>query len=365
MDTIEIGKNESLKMKSHLFFWVIFIVYETAAIYFMGHGFAPFKDYLIHYILNISLFYSNAFLVLRYAYGKPNFLIKSIFLGLSVLIIYLGVKYLLNLLFLTSGMHTNDEIGDLTSFFGKSIWRALYFIGLSTAYIFSVSSTLHRKQIANLQLQHLQSLLHQQKLEKDLLSSENAFLKAQINPHFVFNSLNFIQNYVANYSEKGSELIIQLAEVMRYAFAEPAADGKVELNAEIEQLHNYQYLNQQRFNQLLYLHMQITGDTENIRIIPLVLISVLENLFKYAELTEANKPAKFYLTANQEGVSLYVHNHKAKRNHISSTGIGISNMQKRLDQYYPGQYALNVKQNEYHYELNLSISIPIYEVLYY
>ncbi len=365
MKTIGIGKNELVKIKPHLFFWAIFIGYETAAIYSMGHGFAPFTDYLIHYILNISLFYGNAFLVLKYAYDKPNFLIKGILLGLSVVIVYLVIKYLLNLLFLATAMHTKDEIGDLTSFFGKSIWRALYFLGLSTAYVFSVSAILHRKQISNLELQQLQNRLQQQKLEKDLLLSENAFLKAQINPHFVFNSLNFIQNYVADYSEKGSELIIQLAEIMRYAFAEPAADGKVDLSTEVEQLHNYLYLNQQRFNQQLYIDMQIDGDTENIRIIPLVLISVLENVFKYGDLTDGNVPAKFYLNTTDAGISLFVKNRKAKRNHVSSTGIGMGNMQKRLNQHYPGQYTLDINQDAQHYKLNLTIAIPIYDDLLY
>ena len=230
--------------------------------------------------------------------------------------------------------------------------------------MFSVSALLHRKQVANLQLQQLQNELYQQKLEKDLLTTEIAFLKAQINPHFVFNSLNFIQNYVAVYSEKGSEMIIQLAEIMHYAFAEPTADGKVNLDIELEHLHSYLYLNQQRFNQQLHLDLQVNGNTENIRIVPMVLISILENIFKYGQLTDSNHPAKFYLNANDEGISLFVQNQKAKRRHVSSSGIGMSNMQKRLDQYYPNQYILSIEQNAHDYQLNLKISIPVYDLLY-
>lgn len=353
------------KAKYHLIFWVIFIIYETSTIYFMAHRFAPFIDYATHYILNISLFYANAYLVLHYAYDRKGFILKAVSWGFFAITVYLGLKYLLNLLYISESIHTNDQLSNITKFFNASIWRALYFIGLSTAYLFSVSTMMQRKHIANLELQQLQNRLHQQKLEKDLLSSENAFLKAQINPHFVFNSLNFIQNYVADYSEKGSELIIQLAEIMRYAFAEPAADGKVDLSTEVEQLHNYLYLNQQRFNQQLYIDMQIDGDTENIRIIPLVLISVLENVFKYGDLTDGIVPAKFYLNTTDDGISLFVKNRKAKRNHVSSTGIGMGNMQKRLDQHYPGQYTLDINQDAQHYKLNLTIAIPIYDDLLY
>ncbi len=364
MSLIEIEKNKLQKIKPHVVFWVVFVTYETAAAYFMSHKFSLFIDYFSYYSLNISLFYINAYLILHNAYNKKNFLLKAVLLGFAALIVYLGLRYLLHQLFTGSGIHTKAELGSLTHFFNAGIWRGLYFIGLSTAYVFSVSTIIHRKQISGLELQQLQNRLHQQKLEKNLLSSENAFLKAQVNPHFVFNSLNFIQNYVADYTEKGSELIIQLAEVMRYAFAEPAADGKVELSAEIEQLYNYQYLNQQRFNQPLYLDIQINGDTENIRIIPLVLISILENLFKYAELTDCNTPAKFCLNTSGEGISLYVHNQKAKRSHVSSSGIGMSNMQKRLNQFYPNQYTLTIEQNAHQYKLDLNIAVPAYDLLY-
>jgi len=366
MDYLIIGKNELLKIKPHFIFWTIFISYEVATTFFMAGRFAPFVDYAIHYILNIFLFYGNAYLVLRFAYGNKYFLFKGIVTGFLVLIIYLLIKYLLNIFFLKSGIHTNDDFVNINSFFHKSIWRAIYFLGLSTAYIFSVSAMAHRKQVDSLQLQQLESQLEKQKLEKNLLAAENAYLKAQINPHFVFNSLNFIQNYVADYSEKGSELIIQLAEVMRYAFAEPTPDGKVNLSDEVEHLYSYLYLNQQRFNQQLFIDVQVNGDTENTRIIPLVLISVLENMFKYGELADSTVPARFHLNVDHDGVTLSVQNKKAKRSHVYSSGIGMSNMQKRLDQSYPGKYQLDVVQNVNHYKLNLKIAIPAtYEVLHH
>jgi len=366
MNFIKFEKSELQKIFPHLLFWTVFISYETAAVFFTAKGFAPFIDYVTHYLLNISLFYANAYLVLRFAYGTKNFLVKGILLGFFVLIVYLCLKHLLNLVFVNSGIYTNDEVGDITTFFSKGISRIIYFLALSTAYIFSVSAMAHRKQVDSLQLQQLENQLEKQKLEKNLLAAENAYLKAQINPHFVFNSLNFIQNYVAGYSEKGSELIIQLAEVMRYAFAEPTPDGKVNLDDEIENLYSYLYLNQQRFNQQLFIDVQVNGDTENTRIIPLVLISVLENMFKYGELADNTMPARFHLNVDQDGVTLSVQNKKAKRSHVYSSGIGMSNMQKRLDQFYPGKYQLDVVQNVNHYKLNLKIAIPAtYEVLYH
>ncbi len=366
MDFIDSGKNGLQKIKFHILFWAIYISYEIATIFFIGRHFSPVIDYVTHYILNISAFYGNTYLALRFAHGAKNALIKGILSGLVVLIGYLVLKYLLDMFFLSSGIHTKDQIGNIASFFGNGIWRALYFIGLSTAYTVSVYAIEYRKQVDSLKLQQLQSQLEKQKLEKNLLAAENAYLKAQINPHFVFNSLNFIQNYVAAYTEKGSELIIQLAEVMRYAFAEPTPDGKVNLSDEVEQLYSYLYLNQQRFNHKLFIDVQVNGDTENIRIIPLVLISVLENMLKYAELTNSTAPAMFHLNADEHGISLAAQNNKAKRKHVSSTGIGMSNMQKRLDQFYPGKYQLDVVQNVSHYKLNLNIAIPAtYDVLYH
>ncbi len=366
MRFINIEVNGLMKFRFHIIFWVVYIIYEIATIFFIGRHFSPVIDYVTHYILNISAFYGNTYLALRFAYGAKNALINGILSGLVVLIGYLALKYLLDMFFLSSGIHTKDQIGNIASFFGNGIWRALYFIGLSTAYTVSVYAIESRKQVDSLKLQQLKSQLEKQKLEKNLLAAENAYLKAQINPHFVFNSLNFIQNYVAGYTEKGSELIIQLAEVMRYAFAEPTPDGKVNLSDEVEQLYSYLYLNQQRFNHNLFIDVQVNGDTENTRIIPLVLISVLENMFKYGELADSTVPARFHLNVDHDGVSLSVQNKKAKRKHVSSSGIGMSNMQKRLDQFYPGKYQLDVVQNVSHYKLNLKIAIPAtYEVLYH
>lgn len=352
-------------LKWHLLFWVLFIAYEVFVAYSANGGFSRTIDYITFYIINIGLFYLTAAIIVKNSPGgKPNYVKIVLFIVLAM-VVYIAVKYYIPLLYVSMGVYKHNTKG--LSFYAAlsaALFRGVYFIGFATAYALSRLTLTSLKRIAELDKQSLQNQLEQETLQKDLLVSQYAFLKAQVNPHFLFNMLSFLHSNVYKYSEQLGDQIIHLADLMRYAFTEPEVDGKVELASETAHIENYLSLNKLRFNQQLYLNFSATGDIDSVRIIPLVLITMIENIFKYGDLLDAQHPATIKLDVTGNRLHLQINNRKVRRNHAISSGIGMVNVQKRLDQAYPGQYQLNITQDDINYQLDLLINVPQHEMLY-
>ncbi len=350
-------KLENLKL--HAFVWTIFFVYELTFSLALGQKFSNVPDYAGHYSLNIALFYFNAHFLLpnTVIYGKKRYLSYLLVpvAMLAEIAIYIGLKFLL--LKLLYQFHYYESAPDIAgrAFLISSIWRAIYFIGLSTGYWFALSTIQNRKRIANLENINLRNELQNQVLEKTLLITENEFLKSQINPHFLLNTLNFLYNSVSKYSEKVADSIMLLADMMRYALTSTDKDGKVKLESEIENINNFIQLNQARFNQRLNIDFDVDGDPGDLRIIPLVLITLVENVFKYGDLSAANCPAKVEIFIRDNNLTCVTLNNKNKAARTHGYGIGIQNVKKRLDMYY--KYELNIEDKDTEYKSTLKIEL--------
>ncbi|HAD14804.1 MAG TPA: hypothetical protein DCF33_20445, partial [Saprospirales bacterium] len=127
-------------------------------------------------------------------------------------------------------------------------------------------------------------ILQEQKLQLEMEKSQANFnfLKAQINPHFLHNTLNFLYAKSLPYSEELSEGILTLSDIMRYALDEQTRqDGKALLADEVEHVNNVIKINQLRFENQLQVHFTVQGSLEGLRIAPFVLITLVENAFKH------------------------------------------------------------------------------------
>lgn len=365
MGLTKLSQSKFYFLRSHLIFWIIFGCYELAVAYsYFGH-FSPLVDYLTYYFINIALVYIHAAMVKRQITANRQPYLRIVLYSIAEILAYLLLKYLITLLFLHIHYYQIKDISAPVAFIRDGSWRAIYFIGLGSAYALGKISIESAKRISELDKQRLQSQLNEQVLEKNLLSSENAFLKAQINQHFLFNMLSFIHSNVLKYSETIGDLIISLSDLMRYAFTEPDADGKVRLSGEVEHIENYLSLNQHRFNHRLNFDFRATGDIDNMRVISLLLVTIIENVFKYGDLQNPAYPAKIYINADGNKLHLHVDNSKLTRPHGHSSGIGMDNVQKRLELMYPGNYRLNISQDTQTYQLDLNINIPQDDLLHH
>ncbi|MBB6501565.1 sensor histidine kinase [Pedobacter cryoconitis] len=200
--------------------------------------------------------------------------------------------------------------------------------------------------------------LNHQKLEKQLIDSEIAYLKSQINPHFLFNTLNFLHNSAIRTSPGLSKPILLLSDIMRYALTEVPLNGKVDLAEEIEQIASFIDLNQFRFDHNLQLSFTITGNTGNLKIIPLILLTPVENIFKYADLKNYENPVKINLDIDDNKLQFTITNRKLRtRRTVMSHGLGLKNLKLRLDAYYLDNHHIQIVENADTYSFKLQITL--------
>ena len=347
-------KLENLKL--HFIFWAVFIIYELSVSFSFGGKFSSFPDYAGHYLINISLFYFNAHVVFptAVAENRRSYFLLAILI-LAELAVYIFLKFLLLNFLPVLNVHVSRPISNLWSFTMESIWRAVYFVGLSTGYWFALSTIHDRERIADLENINLKNELQNQILEKTLLTTENTYLKSQINPHFLLNTLNFLYASISKISDKIADSVLLLADIMRYALTNADEDGKVKLELEIEHINNFIKLNQARFNQRLNINVVTNGSTDGLRIIPLILITLTENVFKYGDLLNTEYPATVVITIEKHILTFTTQNRKRKSIHEHGYGIGIKNVRSRLAMYY--KYELIIEDTETAYKSILKIEL--------
>ncbi|HTR27628.1 MAG TPA: histidine kinase [Puia sp.] len=196
-------------------------------------------------------------------------------------------------------------------------------------------------------------------LEKEKLSAELKFLKAQVNPHFLFNTLNNLF-YLATIGSDSTPLVVaKLSEVMRYMMFDSSRD-KVELAKEIEYMQHYIHLERLRLRDEVRLDFEVVGRT-NLLISPLILITFLENAFKHgASGTSAPAWIRARLEVDEERLEYRIGNSKPAKavKGKPTPGIGLTNVQRRLDLSYPGRYTLDIDDREDVYYVHLIINYP-------
>ena len=193
-------------------------------------------------------------------------------------------------------------------------------------------------------------------LENEKLVSELAFLKSQINPHFLFNSLNNIYSLAYQKSEKTPEAILKLSEIMRYMLYE-SNENKVPLLEEIRYLKNYIELQKLRFKDKAYINFEVDEDIQDQKITPLILISFVENAFKHGVATDKENPITIVLNVSTNKLFFQVLNRKNTQNKDETGGIGLQNVKRRLDLLYKGQYRLHIQDDKDIYSCELYLNL--------
>lgn len=196
------------------------------------------------------------------------------------------------------------------------------------------------------------------KLEEDKLTTEINFLKSQINPHLLFNTLNTIYSFsIANAAET-PKMILKLSDIMRYMLYE-TNEERVTLQKELDYISDYISLQQLRIKDRGEVHFDISGSTEGAFIAPMLLISFVENAFKHSMDSMASG-ILIRVSIAIEGSKLKLHVINTYEKNASDErigGIGLQNVQKRLDLLYEGMHDLNVNDNGNEYEIILHLNL--------
>lgn len=203
----------------------------------------------------------------------------------------------------------------------------------------------------------LQAKSRVSELETEKVASELKALRAQVNPHFLFNSLNTIYSEALKKSDKAPKLILKLSDMLRYVVDKMEQD-LVSLEEEIEYLQNFVELHKERLNDPSKVKFLIPDDFESLKIAPLLLLNFVENAFKHADLTDDKSFISIDLSIQEKQLTLNCSNSffqsETKNN---SFGSGIENAKRRLELAYPDSHFLNIQANEntYHLELKLEL----------
>ncbi len=188
------------------------------------------------------------------------------------------------------------------------------------------------------------------------LRNELELLKSQINPHFLFNSLNNIDSLIRTNPEDASNSLVKLSEMLRYMIYETKTD-KVMLNQEIIYLNNYISLQQLRLSKKNQIRFQFPEKCSDIKIAPMLLIPFVENAFKFALKSGSGPAIDISLQCIGNSLKFSCENNYKKGEEPTPEihGIGIENVKRRLEILYPGKHQLTISDHEPVFKVELSL----------
>ncbi|HLL44532.1 MAG TPA: sensor histidine kinase [Segetibacter sp.] len=304
------------------------------------------KDFWVYLIsVQISLvllFYTSLY------YIFPNYLGKRKYFKLIVVMLALILLATILRFFIAAVITQFHFIDDITNEeLNKESWMQLRlnlaFVGISLALWFAGRNAEIEKE--------------KKEMENEVLNAELKALKYQINPHFLYNTLSFMYAKALPVSDELSKAIATLSEIMRYSLNGSNGHEHVSLKKEIQYIQNFIELQQLRFSNDLFVEFQHNITSPDEKILPLILITFVENAFKHGVLNDKENPLKINLLANDEELNFEVINKINRDAKEKSSGIGLNNIAKRLQLAYPGKHDLLITQENNYYTAQLTLKM--------
>jgi LytS/YehU family sensor histidine kinase len=292
-------------------------------------------------LLAISV-YINLLVLLPFFFTKRRYFLFTVLEILNILL-FICLNYFISFAF--EGKHPNFLNEVIAEFI-----LVLVFLIITTLIKFTRDSL--ALQDANLKIKEI---------EQANMISELQALKAQINPHFFFNTLNSIYSFSLDGSEKTPELILKLSELMRYILYE-TNDDYISMERQLDFLRNYIYLEQLRTDEKIKIEMEIEGTYKDLMVAPLLFVPFIENAFKHVAKEKDNSSfirISFDLT-KPDSVGFTVKNkkyHSVDPVKGSKEGIGLANVRKRLNLLYPSKHELIISDKGDVFEVKLFLEL--------
>jgi len=292
-------------------------------------------------MLNISLFYIHALWVLPRVLESGKFKLWKISFLLFEIVIYIMLVLLISL-FLIKVLNVNKDPKSIFTkvSFANTLFRCIYLILYGTGYYFLLNFIRNKKaeMARKVRLEQLNNKLLE--ANSQLLQAEVDYLRAQINPHLLFNTLSFIKHSAKHSPEDADEAIMLLSGILSFA-TQGGGKETVILKDEIIQVENIIRLNQLRFGDRLNVRFTQNIQNYNTPIMPIVLLTLVENVFKHGELHDVNNPAEIYVEESFGKVVYRTRNLVANDQLIPSNNTGLQNIRVRLEKSFPGRYTFN------------------------
>jgi len=335
----------------HLLFWLAFIAYQMISLGVMSDDVLSFTwdvQQITSIPTTIVLCYINLLVFLPDFYDRRKF---ATYICLLLLLVFIGAfldRAWAHFIWRNWDQHHFPEryLRDKNQF-----WIPLRILR-NAAQVFSMIALTTFLRLARRSYTTEKNL---RELEIEKISAELGYLKAQINPHFFFNTLNSLHALTIDTSVKANALVLRLSDLMHYMLYKTGT-SKVSLTEEIKYLEDYISIEQLRFADRLAVSFQYFGDISGKMITPLLLLPFIENAFKHG-ITDGSGWVTINLRVTGNGLTLRVKNSYHDRKQDHEPGLGIKNLKRRLELTYPGQYELLLTRHEEYFEAFLKIEL--------
>jgi sensor histidine kinase YesM len=327
----------------HIKLWTPFIFMGVRLLSFVLRSIYKLNDYTLWELLeNVKYTMTLDFVTLCvfYFFFAPRFFArKKIWLYASLSIIYFfAYAFVWAIVFEYRGATDEQVYLFYFSSLGHSVLQAMYGI------------------LTRLAIEWFQKREEKKELEQQNTKTELALLRSQINPHFLFNTLNNINSFAQTAPDKTSFAIVKLSDIMRYMLYE-AADEKVMLSRETKYIKDFLELQKIRFGNSDFIDFKQGKIDSDIFIPPLLFIPFIENAFKHGK-KNPEKPISIYIEFNNGTLYFTCKNGIRKLNETESnrsSGFGIANIKRRLELLFPEKYELNIHVDDSIYSVELKI----------
>ncbi|TCC91655.1 hypothetical protein EZ428_07800 [Pedobacter frigiditerrae] len=287
-------------------------------------------------------FYVNYLLLVPYFLKRGN-IVKYILSLLGCLFAFSPLYYLMEqIVYPLIGWKSYNL--DLDFFFAFIVTLGAnflnIFLGLLLSYLMDWRNIRAEKEVA----------------EKEQLKTELAFLKSQVNPHYLFNTINDIYSLTQQQSEEAPAALLKLSELLRYMLRE-SDDPYVPLINEIDYLNNVIDLQKIGQKGQSYINFKVVGKIDQQKIAPLILINFIENAFKHGVFKDSEAPIQILIAIDVQAFHLHIRNKVNTHKKDRTGGIGLVNVQRRLALIYPNRHTLLIDQQTDTFIVDLKIDL--------
>lgn len=326
------------RIVQHIFFWIVILIYFT-----LGYG--KEGNYRLEFYRSFVFLFDHMFLVYSFFYVLiPRFLLTKKFLLFALFAV---VVYTISIIFswflnfrVLAAQKTWWSIG--ASLLGGST-----VLGIAISIKFLKSWYKQKQQILE--------------AENQRTIAELELLKSQVHPHFLFNTLNNLYSHTLKGSEKSPEIVLKLSNLLRFMIYE-SKEAYIPLQMDLAILQQYMDLEQLRYGDRLDISMRITGNIEDEKIAPLLLLPLVENAFKFGVSNQLDQCwISFDVNVEQGIMKLKLINSKDEESgKKESGGLGLQNVKKRLAFLYPGRHQLHISNEAELFVIDLSIQLSAF-----
>ncbi|MDU0369843.1 sensor histidine kinase [Hymenobacter endophyticus] len=288
---------------------------------------------------------------LGYLWVFPRYLrrgrLPQLLLGVAgIMATFIALRYLLEQVLLPAalGFGNYDADTPTSAYVLENLYWGTSYIVLSAA-VWGLENAFRRER-------------EHQQLQQEKTRAELAFLKTQINPHFLYNTLNYLYAEAYLVSEPLADAVLRLSDLMRYMLTE-SPDGTASLQHEVDYLRNYLALHRLRFEDQFFVEMDVQGAIEGQRVAALLLIPFVENALKHGVTSRPECLVQINLRLpTPRQLRFEVRNHISQHQKDHTTGIGLANIRRRLELLYPGRHHLEIRNDGtmHHTRLELELA---------